>query len=51
MSDVKQEVLRMELQVGELIRIVANMNERLNKIEDKEKRKQTRKSSFIHTGK
>ncbi len=40
MSDVKQEVLRMELQVGELIRLVANLNERLSKVEDNEKHRQ-----------
>jgi len=34
MNILEKEVLRMELQVGELIRIVANLNERLRTIED-----------------
>lgn len=37
MSKLEKEVLRMELQVSELIRIVANLNERLKNIEDTEK--------------
>lgn len=31
---LNREVLRMELQVSELIRVVANLNERLRKLED-----------------
>lgn len=34
MSTLEKDVLRMELQIGELIRIVANLNERLRAIED-----------------
>lgn len=34
MGYLEKEVLRMELQIGELIRIVANLNERLNELED-----------------
>lgn len=37
MSKLEKEVLRMELQVSELIRIVANLNERLKNIEETEK--------------
>ncbi len=36
---LEKEVLRMELQIGELIRMVANLNERLMKLEDSEKGK------------
>lgn len=35
MRIIEKELLRMELQVGELIRIVANLNTRLNEIEKK----------------
>lgn len=38
-----QEVLRMELQVGELIRIVANLNERVKRLEDQIKHTQLRR--------
>lgn len=34
MNQLNREVLRMELQISELIRIVANLNERLKKLED-----------------
>lgn len=32
---LEKELLRMELQIGELIRIVANLNMRLNEVEQK----------------
>lgn len=34
MDQLNREILRMELQISELIRIVANLNERLKKLED-----------------
>lgn len=34
MGYLEKEVLRMEMQIGELIRIVANLNERLKELED-----------------
>lgn len=35
MVTLEKEMLRMELQIGELIRIVANLNARLNEVEIK----------------
>lgn len=35
MTILEKELLRMELQIGELIRIVANLNTRLNEVERK----------------
>ncbi|MCZ2258683.1 hypothetical protein [Sporosarcina sp. G11-34] len=35
MTKLEKEVLRMEMQVSELIRMVANLNERIKEIEDK----------------
>lgn len=37
MNKLEKEVLRMEMQVSELIRIVANLNERLKNLEDEKK--------------
>ena len=37
MTKVEKEVVRMELQISELIRVVANLNERLKRMEDKNK--------------
>ena len=37
MINLGKEVLRMEMQVSELIRMVANLNERLKNLEDKKK--------------
>ena len=37
MINVEKEVLRMEMQVSELIRMVANLNERLKDLEDERK--------------
>lgn len=37
MGNLEKEVLRMEMQISELIRIVANLNERLKDIEDEKK--------------
>ncbi|WP_342513144.1 hypothetical protein MKY34_21505 [Sporosarcina sp. FSL K6-1522] len=39
MSLLEKDVIRMELQIGQLIRIVANQNERLNRLEETEKKK------------
>lgn len=36
-------ILRMELQIGQLIRLVANLNERLDVLEQKEKDSEMRK--------
>lgn len=36
MEQCKQQLIRMELQIGQLIRIIAQMNERLNELEEKE---------------
>ena len=38
MSLLEKDVIRMELQIGQLIRIVANQNERLNRLEETEKK-------------
>jgi len=35
MTKIEKEVLRMEMQVSELIRMVANLNERIKEIEDR----------------
>ena len=35
MSPYEKDIVRMELQIGQLISIVANMNERIIKLEDK----------------
>ena len=45
MSLLEKDVIRMELQIGQLIRIVANQNERLNRLEETEK---TQKVMAIH---
>lgn len=34
MQRINKEVIRMELQISELIRMVANLNERLNELEE-----------------
>lgn len=39
MSTLEKDVKRMELQMGQLISIVANLNERLNRFEDLERKK------------
>lgn len=39
METIEKKMIRMELQIGQLIRIVANMNERVNELEDAEKKK------------
>lgn len=36
MKHYEQQLIRIELQVGQLIRIVAGINERLNDLEEKE---------------
>lgn len=45
MEKFEHQLIRMELQVGQLIRIVAGMNERINDLEEKE---QARKIVPIH---
>ncbi|WP_172371397.1 hypothetical protein [Sporosarcina jiandibaonis] len=35
MTKLEKEIIRMELQISELIRVVANLNERLKMVEDK----------------
>ncbi len=39
MQTLEKDVKRMELQIGQLISIVANQNERLNRVEEMERRK------------
>lgn len=39
MHTFEKDVKRVELQIGQLIKIVANQNERLNRVEDIERRK------------
>ena len=46
MEKHEQQLIRMELQVGQLIRIVANMSERIQDLEEKEL---ARKVIPIHT--
>ncbi len=41
LTKIEKEVLRMELQISELIRVVANLNERLKRVEDKNKSNDT----------
>ncbi|GKV57428.1 hypothetical protein NCCP2222_33750 [Sporosarcina sp. NCCP-2222] len=46
MERLEKGLIRMELQVGQLIRIVANMSERLEQLE---KQEQGRKMVSLHT--
>ncbi|MBB4823213.1 hypothetical protein HNO89_000431 [Sporosarcina luteola] len=46
MEQFEKGLIRMELQVGQLIRIIANMSERLEQLE---KREQGRKVVSLHT--
>ena len=46
METTKNSLIRMELQVGQLIRIVANMSERLERLE---KLEHSRKVVSLHT--
>ncbi len=39
MNTLEKDVKRMELQIGQLISIVANQNDRLNRFEDIERKK------------
>lgn len=39
MNTLEKDVKRMELQIGQLISIVANLNERLNRFEEIERKK------------
>ncbi|MFD1203825.1 MULTISPECIES: hypothetical protein [Sporosarcina] len=45
MLERNKEMIRMELQIGQLIRIVATMNERIKELEDLEK---SRKVVSLH---
>lgn len=45
MTTLEKDVKRMEMQIGQLISIVANQNKRLNRIEDLER---TRKFGNMH---
>lgn len=37
MDKTEKKLIRMELQIGELIRIIANLNERINDLEENER--------------
>ncbi|MBE1555680.1 hypothetical protein [Sporosarcina limicola] len=39
MTTFEKDINRMEVQIGQLIRIVANLNDRLNRFEDTERKK------------
>jgi len=39
MTSLEKDVKRLELQIGQLISIVANQNERLNRFEEAERKK------------
>ena len=39
MTPLEEDVKRLELQIGQLITIVANQNERLNRFEETERKK------------
>lgn len=41
MHKLQQDIIRMELQIGQLIHITANLNERLNRLEQAESHKKT----------
>ncbi|WP_156450388.1 hypothetical protein [Sporosarcina sp. HYO08] len=41
MNKLQQDLIRMELQIGQLIHITANLNERLNRLEKAENQKKT----------
>ena len=42
MNTLEKDVKRMEMQIGQLISIIANLNDRLNQIEDIEREKKIR---------
>ncbi|BAQ09935.1 hypothetical protein OXB_1464 [Bacillus sp. OxB-1] len=41
MRTIEKEVLRMELQIGQLINIIANLNERIGHLEDDRRKGRT----------
>lgn len=45
---LEQQILRMELQIGELIRIVATLNDRLKEVEEGERRRPITKIPISH---
>ena len=42
MSTLEKDVRRLEMQIGQLITIVANQNDRLNRFEERERKKKIR---------
>lgn len=48
MMTLEQQVLRMELQIGELIRIVATLNDRLKEVEEVKTRRVITKIPISH---
>lgn len=48
MMTLEQQVLRMELQIGELIRIVATLNDRLKEVEEVKTRRAITKIPISH---
>lgn len=48
MMTLEQQVLRMELQIGELIRIVATLNDRLKEVEEVKTRRPITKIPISH---
>ena len=47
MTTIEKDVKRMEMQIEQLISIVANQNNRLNRIEDQERKKKFRTVHII----
>lgn len=42
MHTVEKEVKRLEMQIGQLVTIIANLNDRLNRLEDSERKQKIR---------
>ncbi|MCG7337362.1 hypothetical protein MHZ95_19060 [Sporosarcina sp. ACRSM] len=42
MQTVEKEVKRLEMQIGQLVTIIANLNDRLNRLEDSERKQKIR---------
>lgn len=42
MNTVEKDVKRLEMQIGQLVSIIANLNDRLNRLEDNERKKKIR---------
>ena len=49
MTTIEKDVKRMEMQIEQLISIVANQNNRLNRIEDLERKKKIRNCTYYST--